>query len=209
MPALVLTAGLLTGCGPASIRSHLPSLPHVYLFQETSPVQTPSTALILDLTQLPNGFKIMGTTVLDNVAASKLAGSSPATAEAFTRWHRQDGAMVTYGLDQQASQSSPSSVAQVQVEMGRYATAQDAKGWFANGAAPPALADVHRLPDPGISPLNVAYQLTQPGVVAQVVYFQERNVVVRVSAIGPVNSPAIGAVLTFAQRERDLISAAK
>jgi hypothetical protein len=210
LPALVLTAGLLTGCGPASLRAHIPSLPHIYLFQNTSLVQTAPLSLLLPPGRMPGQFKNMGATTLDNAAAVSQPGTSPAAAAAFARWHRQDGATVTYDLVVQPTAGAvPSALSQVQIEVGRYATVQDAQGWFAQGARRPGIADVLTLPDPGIAQLNVAYQLTLPSLTAHVIYFQERNVVVRIAAIGPTGSAAVAVVNTIAQRERDLIAAAK
>lgn len=212
LPALVLTAGLLSGCGPASLRSHMPSLPHVYLFQNTALVQTALDSLALQASDIPGSAQKEGTQTTD--AANALIQSKNATADAarFARWHRLDGVTSGYVLANSGpnGQSASLDPAHLEIDIGRYATDKDAEGMFHDVVSQPSMVGTTaRLPDPAFGPSTGALQIVLATFTMDVVYFQERNLVVRVMNIAPTGSPLLAPTQTIAQREYARIATAK
>lgn len=206
-PALLLSAALLSGCGPRSLTTHLPR-PHFFFFQNTKPVQSTPLSVLLPAATLPGRFQAVNSQVDSNAAGAATSADAAATAVSYTKWHRVDGAMANYELKPDAGAGAIPLATRVQIAVGRYATDADAKGWFAEeGTKPPQLGQPQRLPDPAIAPQDIYYATQLAGLEARVLYFQQRNLVVRVTVLAPPGSAVLGQTAAIAQREHDQIAA--
>lgn len=205
-PALLLSATLLAGCGPRSLSAHIPR-PHFFFFQNATPVQSAPLNVLLPAATLPGAFQTVNSQADSNAAGAASSANAAATAASYTKWHRLDGAMANYEMTPDAGSSTLAVATRVQIAVGRYATEADAKGWFAEvGTKPPLLGQPQRLPDPYITAQDVYYQAQLPGLTARVLYFQQRNLVVRVTVLAPPGSAMLGQTTAIAQREHDQIA---
>jgi len=207
---LVVTAALSAGCGPASIRAHLPHRPQISLFQDTSLVQTAPRGLLPPQGQPFANLQELNEQPADNQSLVRLASTSIGEAALFQHWHRQDGALVTYGLPSTATPITTTYPAWMQVSLGRYATAADAQGMFhAIAGETVTLGTVTHLATSGLGPNAVAYSMQLPGVNMRLTVFQERNVVARILSTGPSGSPLPGLTGSVAQLAFDSIASAR
>lgn len=199
---------LLTGCGPHSLTRFLPHPPHVYFFQNTSPVHVPSAQLIIPPSQLPPGFTTVSTIAASNKVLVGMSLNPQQQSAAFQQYHRLNGALVTY-----VRSLSPSafgiSVQTVQIDVGLYASLQDAVDYMHWTAAhPPHISSLRILPDPGVAPTYLFYGSNPPLLSMAELYFQARNAVVRILAIGPAGFSSEGIVIQIAHSEQQRINSA-
>jgi hypothetical protein len=201
---------LLTGCGPASLRAHLPQRPQISLFQNTSLVQTAPRDLLPPQGQPFENLQELNEQPADNQSLVHLASAGIGEAALFQRWRRQDGALVTYGLPSTATPATTTYPAWIQVDLGRYASAADAQGMFhVIENEPVKIGTVSRLTTSGLGANSFAYSMQLPGISMRLAVFQERNFVGRILSTGPSGSPLPGMTGTVAQRTYDLIANAK
>jgi len=201
---------LLAGCGPASIRAHLPHRPQITLFQDTSLVQTAPRELLPPQGQPFASLQELNEQPADNQSLVHLASAGIGEAALFQQWHRQDGALVTYGLQSTGTPAVTSYPAWIQVDLGRYASTADAQGMFHVIAAEPVkLGTVTRLTTAGLGPNAVNYSMQLPAASMRLAVFQERNIVARILSTGPSGSPITVLTGSVAQRTYDRIASAK
>lgn len=198
---LLSVVGVLAGCGPSSLHTLLAQRPHINWFAKTSPLADAAPKLVAPTASLFPSRKAVAHAPVDDLLLPRLS-PDPATASSLSRWRALDSVVQTFNLSTPAAEGN-GAISLLQVQIARFASTDDAAGWYrAALALGPAYPQTERQSDPQLGAQSAAYRAAlMGGFTGDLIYVQQRNIVLRVVSIVP-NSAQPG-VLAWAAAERE------
>lgn len=205
---LLSLVGTLAGCGPSSLRTLIAQRPHITWFAKTSPLTDAAPKLVAPTTTLFSSQKTVTSAPVDDLLLPRLS-PDPAMASGLSRWRELDSVVQTFSLSTPAAGAN-GATSLLQVQIARFASTDDAAGWYRDALSlGPAYPQSERQSDPHLGARSAAYRAAlMGGFTGDLIYVQERNIVLRVVSIVP-NSAQPGVLAkAAAKRESAWINAA-
>lgn len=198
---LLSLVGALAGCGPSSLHTLIAQRPHVTWFAKTSPLTDAAPKLVAPTASLFSDHDAVTHAPVDDLLLPRLS-PDPATASSLSRWRQLDSVVQTFNLASPAAGAS-NAASLLQVQIVRFASTADAAGWYRDALSlGPAYPQAEREPDPQVGAQSVAYRAAlMGGFTGDLIYVQQRNVVLRVVSIVPDSAEPGALVRAAAEHE--------